>query len=297
MKTTIFLAVAIAALTSIPLPAQEPASDSAKTTYAPANGGWGDAAASHAWEMSSITGELQGKLDSGTARPGDRVVLKTTDKVQTSDGTVIPRGSRLIGHLTEVQAYDSTHGIAQMGIAIDHVELKGGKSVAIFTLIRRLYPGAIPISASGSAMGSDDPMDASMGGQAGGGRTGGSQSSIGGSRGGGALGSAGGTLNGGVGLAGGANNTADSGIGMAGDRANASLGASQNGAVQSAGLGDADMHSGAHAAAAARAMPRPSGIPGVMLAGNSAASGLLIAAKKNIEFASGTQMQLGIVAN
>jgi hypothetical protein len=295
MKTTMFFAVAIAALTSIPLLAQELAGDAAKTTYAPANGGWGDAAASHAWEMSSITGELQGKLDSGTAKPGDRVVLKTTDKVQTSDGTVIPRGSRLIGHVTEVQAYDSTHGISQMGIAFDHVELKDGKSVAIFTLIRRLYPGAIPISASGSAMGSDDPMDASMGAQAGGGRMG-PQSSMGGGRAGGTLGSGGGTLNGG-GLAGGANNTADSGIGTIGDRANAGLGASQNGAVQSAGLGDADMHSGAHAAAAARAMPRPSGIPGVMLAGNSTASGLLIAAKKNIEFAGGTQMQLGIVAN
>ena len=53
-----------------------------------------------------MTGELDGKLDSKTAKVGDRVVLKTMDKVQTSDGTVIPRGSRLVGHVTEVQAYD-----------------------------------------------------------------------------------------------------------------------------------------------------------------------------------------------
>ena len=56
--------------------------------------------------MSSVSGELEGKLDSKTAKVGDRVVLKTTEKVQTSDGTVIPRGSRLVGHVTQVQAHD-----------------------------------------------------------------------------------------------------------------------------------------------------------------------------------------------
>ena len=52
--------------------------DDAKVTYAPTAGGFGDQAASHAWEMSPVTGELEGKLDSKTARVGDRVVLKTT---------------------------------------------------------------------------------------------------------------------------------------------------------------------------------------------------------------------------
>ena len=94
-------------------------------------------------------GRAQGKLDSKTAKAGDRVVLRTTDKVQTSDGTVIPRGSRLVGHVTEVQACDATHAIAQMGIAFDHVELKGGQSVAIFTLIRRCIPAQAPSTRAG----------------------------------------------------------------------------------------------------------------------------------------------------
>ncbi len=98
--------------------------------------------ASHAWEMSSISGELQGKLDSKTAKTGDSVVLKTTEKVQTSDGTIIPKGSRLVGHVTAVQAQDKDHAIAQMGIAFDHAELKNGENIRIFTLIQTVRPGA-----------------------------------------------------------------------------------------------------------------------------------------------------------
>ena len=89
MKIAIAVAAAAAILTGIPLLAQDsntdanagsPANDPAKVTYAPAAGGFGDLADSHAWEMSAVTGELEGKLDSKTAKVGDRVVLKTAEK-------------------------------------------------------------------------------------------------------------------------------------------------------------------------------------------------------------------------
>src|ERR1700722_16857489 len=154
MKFVMTLAVGAGLLTGIPLLAQDssadtnatsPTTDSAKVTYAPKAGGFGDLAASHAWEMSPVTGELDGKLDSKTARGGDRVVLKTMDKVQTSDGTVIPRGSRLVGHVTEVQAYDPVNGTARIAIAFDHAQLKNGQNIAIYTLIGGVVPsgGAI----------------------------------------------------------------------------------------------------------------------------------------------------------
>ena len=68
-------------------------------------------------------------------------------------------------------------------------------------------------------------------------------------------------------------------------------------AVQTAGHGDMNPSSGAHAQAAARAVPHATGIPGVMLAGSSSASGMFSAPKRNIQFASGIEMQLGIVAD
>jgi hypothetical protein len=159
MKTATLVAVAIATLASIPLLAQQTdatgeqraaataaethvsdsahagAQASADPRGVEADGstaadgsrgtvGFGDEAASHAWEMSSVSGELQNKLDSMTAKVGDGVVLKTTERVYTSDGTVIPRGSRLVGHVIQVQAHDKDHANSQMGIAFDRAELK-----------------------------------------------------------------------------------------------------------------------------------------------------------------------------
>jgi len=82
-----------------------------------------------------------------------------------------------------------------------------------------------------------------------------------------------------------------------GDRTGADLGATENATVATAGHGDAGLANDAHGAAAARAVPRPTGIPGVMLSGSSSASGLFVSsAKRDIQLEGGMQMQLGIVA-
>ena len=43
-----------------------------------------------------MSGELQDKLDSKTAKVGDSVVVKT------ADGTEIPKGTKLVGRVTDV---------------------------------------------------------------------------------------------------------------------------------------------------------------------------------------------------
>jgi hypothetical protein len=262
--------------------------------------------------MSSIAGELDGKLDSKSAKPGDRVVLKTIEKVQTSDGTIIPKGARMIGHVTQVQAYSKEHGAALLGIAFDRVEMKNGQNVAMYMLIRGVSPSPSPTATN--SMGSGGMMDASMqdgapiggggtmagGAPLGGGTMGGGAPMGGGRGGGGIVGGAGGTLNRAGGMPGDVTGGAMDGTGEAassiGDRAGTGLGSTQNATVPTAGHGDLDLDTDAHAAAAARAVPRPTRIPGVMLSGNSSASGLLSGPRGNIELESGTEMQLGIVA-
>jgi hypothetical protein len=290
MKTAITLAVTIATLTGIPLLAQDSgadananssANDPAKVTYAPAAGGFGDLAASHAYEMNLVTGELEGKLDSKTAKVGDRIVLKTAEKVQTSDGTVIPKGSRLVGHIIEAQAYDTDHGPARIAIAFDHAELKNGQSIAIYSLIRGVNPSASALAASSR---SDDGMIGMP-------MSGGERVDVGD---GPAYGRGGGMTNGTGGLRGGAVDRTTDGASSASDRANRNPGSAVNtGAGES---GDLSVDAGAHGVAAARARPRPTGIPGVMLAGNSSSSGVLLCSLKNIQFEDGTQIELGVVA-
>ena len=264
--------------------------------------------------MSSIAGELDGKLDSKTAKPGDRVVLKTIEKVQTSDGTIIPKGSRMIGHVTQVQAYSKEHGAALLGIAFDDVEMKNGQNIAMYMLIRGVSP--IPSPTAMNSMGSGGMMDATMQGgtpMGGGGMVGdgapmavvadGGVAPMGGGRGGvgGPIGGVNGTLNRAGGMAGDAAGGAIDRTGETassiGDPGGTGLGSTENATVPTAGHGDLDLDTtDAHAAAAARAVPRPTRIPGLMLSGNSSASGLLSGPRGNIDLESGTEMQLGIVA-
>jgi hypothetical protein len=310
------IAILIAAAACAPLPAQVDANTSAdetgKVTYQPAAAGFGDQAQSRSWEMTSVAAELDGKLDSKSAKVGDRVVLKTTDKVQISDGTVMPRGTRLVGHVTEVQAHSSDRAIAQIGIAFDHAELKNGESVPLHSLIRTVRQSAS--AASMNSMDGGDTMDAStigtnrigsgmgtgrgVGGIGGGLGAGGNASTEAGSLGGGTVGgAAGGAVN-----RNGDPTIAGAGVGTGADAGSLSpsLGASahEDSAVQLAGHGDAPINGGAHAAAAQRSVPHPTGIPGIMLAGSSISSGLLLDAdRKDIEFTSGTRFEMGVVAD
>jgi hypothetical protein len=309
MKSSLVFAMAIALFASAPVLARQTgadasSSDSAKMTYASAAAGFGDEAASRSWEMTDVKTELDGKLDSKSARVGGRVVLKTAEKVQTSDGTVIPRGSRIVGHITEVQAHNNDRAIAQIAIAFDHVELKNGQSVAVHSLIRTVRPSG-SVSTLNS-MDNDDMMSTLGGDRMGGGRTlgavlgsGGASSNAPSQAGGIGGASAGGISGSSVDRTGGAVAGTDIGA-NAGANTNLGTGVNANteGAVQLAGHGDAPIQGGAHAAAAERSVPHPTGIPGVALAGSSTASGLLIEGdRKDLEFVSGTRFELGLIAD
>lgn len=271
MKTARFFAVALAATISVPLIAQQAEENAPqKEVYARQDPmDFGDAAASHSWEMTTVTCDLQNKLDSKTAKVGDRVVLKTNDKVQTAEGTVIPRGTRLVGHITQVQMIDATHSIAQLAIAFDHAELKNGQSIAIFTLIRTAYP--ISNYSDSNPMAISDPtagMGSTQGGRNGGGQPGYLSDAI---------------------------KRTSPNTTSVGDRADASMDPNPPGAVELAGRGDPHETTGAHQVAAARSIPHATAIPGLMLAGNGTSSGVFLSRQKDIEIASGTQMQLGII--
>ena len=86
-------------------------------------------------QLAPVKGELVGKLDSTSAKTGDSVVVKTRDDVKTADGTDIPKGSKLVGHVTGVQARGEGKENAQIAIKFDHAELKSGQSLPIESVI------------------------------------------------------------------------------------------------------------------------------------------------------------------
>lgn len=229
-------------------------------------------------EMRPVNTELVGKLDSKTAKTGDQVVVKTTEATKTADGTVIPKGTRLVGHVTSVQAHGKGSEDSQMGIQFDHAELKGGQNMAIQSEIRSVAP-----SASAMAMSSMQSDDSLAGGGASGRAMGGA--AMGGGRMGG-----GGLLGGGSAAAGGLAGGSVRTVGETTGRAGSGLGATADDTARTSGYvaGRAGMTAGATAHA--------TGVRGVMLAGDASgrASGMLSASKQNVHLDSGTQMTLGV---
>jgi hypothetical protein len=298
MKSTKWLVVALVLFTSFPIltiraqqagvsaNAQQSASASAAGASVNQSAGANAGASASAPQMRPVSGELVGKLDSKTARVGDTVILKTTANVRGADGVVIPKGSRLVGHVTEVHAREKGSEDGSLAMQFDRAELKSGQTLAIHSVIESVSPSASDLTTA-----SADTDDSFVGG-VGGARSSGSGRTVGGLT-GGAL-STGGGLAGGTSSALGTTTTAaGSGLSSAGNGAlntagnvSGSASAATAGGLQTAAAGTAGL--GAHATA----------IPGLMLAGDAsgATSGTLSASRKNVHLDSGTQFVLGVAA-
>jgi hypothetical protein len=107
--------------------------------------------------MSPVKGELVSKLDSKTAKTGDSVVVQTKASVKTADGTEIPKGSKLVGHVIGAQPSGAGEN-SQVALQFDHFELKGGQNMPVHSQIQAIAPAGGGGSTSASAaMGGDAP--------------------------------------------------------------------------------------------------------------------------------------------
>jgi hypothetical protein len=142
MKTGTAFVTTLFALASFALPAQQPSPANQPQPGSPAAGTEAPAA-----EMSPVNGELVSKLDSKTAKAGDSVVVQTKSSVRTADGTEIPRGSKLVGHVMAARPSAAGEN-SQVALQFDHVELKGGQSVPVHSQIQSISPAGSAASTS-----------------------------------------------------------------------------------------------------------------------------------------------------
>ena len=73
---------------------------------------------------SSIQAELQNDVDVKRSKIGDQVVLKTTKAIKRGRDTVIPKGTNLIGRITEVQQRTKDNASSRIGMVFDRIEGK-----------------------------------------------------------------------------------------------------------------------------------------------------------------------------
>jgi hypothetical protein len=187
MKTGTTLVTTLLALASFPLLAQQPPPASQPNSPATQQNPSGTEPASPnspsaspeapAIEMSPVNGELVSKLDSKTAKTGDSVVVETKTSVKTADGTEIPKGSKLVGHVLGAKP-SGAGGTSQVALQFDHFELKGGQNLAVHSQIQSIAPvgGATAMSGSGAMSGppAGGSSSSSASGTGGGGRANGS---------------------------------------------------------------------------------------------------------------------------
>src|SRR5258705_7276967 len=69
-----------------------------------------------------LAGELQNTVDVRKARVGDEVVLKTTQAIKSQGRTVLNKGARLVGHITEVAQNTKARDESRVGILFDKLE-------------------------------------------------------------------------------------------------------------------------------------------------------------------------------
>ena len=72
--------------------------------------------------------ELTKTVDAKKAKTGDEVVAKVTQDMKTSTGEVlVPKDTKVMGHVTEVQARNKEQKESQVGIVFDRAVMKNGE--------------------------------------------------------------------------------------------------------------------------------------------------------------------------
>ena len=83
-------------------------------------------------------------LSSKNAKVGDAFVAKTDRAVKLTDGTDIPKGSKLVGKVSAVQSKKDGDGNATLTFRIDQIEVKGGAAIPIKGAVVAIGPSMAP---------------------------------------------------------------------------------------------------------------------------------------------------------
>jgi hypothetical protein len=103
----------------------------------------------------TINAALSRPVDAKKNKEGDEVTAKTTQAVKSEGRVVIPRGSRLVGHLTRCKARSKEEKESALGIVFDTAILKNGQEIPLNVTIQALAAAQTGTSASADDLAAD----------------------------------------------------------------------------------------------------------------------------------------------
>src|ERR1700687_1268933 len=81
--------------------------------------------------VSTVFAVLTKSLESKSATAGQELSLRTISDVMTNGAVVIPRGSRLVGHISEVATKGKDEPQSVLAIVIDKAVTTGGREIPL----------------------------------------------------------------------------------------------------------------------------------------------------------------------
>ncbi len=219
---------------------------------------------------STMNATLANSLDAKSNKPGDRIEARTTQDVKQDGKVIIPKGTRLVGHVMQAQERAKGQSQSALGVAFDQAELRNGQTMPVNLGIQAL---AMAQNSEQASTAGDDLMATS----------GGATSAVGSgsARGGGLVG---GTVGGATGTV---TNVAGSADGMAGG----AMGSTVNTATHSTGALGGLNASGMLTSNSQGVF----GLEGLSLdstASSATQGSMIVSSTRNVHLDSGTQMVL-----
>ena len=115
-----------------------------------------------------IPAELSKSVDAKKLKPGDKVEAKTSMDLLSHGQVVIPRNSKIVGHVTDAKPHSKESPDSKVAIAFDQIAVKDGQPLpmqaAIQAIGRPLQSAALAGSSPMSESGGMPPTGASTGG-------------------------------------------------------------------------------------------------------------------------------------
>lgn len=106
---------------------------------------------------STMAAALTHPVDAKKNKPGDPVKARLTHACHSPDGTLLPKGTELVGHVTQAQSREKNQSESDLGVVFDKAVLKNGQEVPIKGTIQAIA------AAQNTASTADNLDDAGLG--------------------------------------------------------------------------------------------------------------------------------------
>lgn len=111
-------------------------------------------------QMTNLVANVDKTVDSKKAKAGDAFTAKTTEGTTLNDGTTVPVGSVLEGHVDSVTPSEHK-GDGTLVLTIDKLQIKGGKEVPVKATIMQVASFERAIGNGGNGQTQDRAFDTS----------------------------------------------------------------------------------------------------------------------------------------